>query len=120
MHPNTDFLAEMDRKIKSIDGCVHFSDLVRADPRGLGEGGSAKAFKFDDFKKGLTTSTSFVCCGNAKWVNPQHTTAPGVPVLKSSVVDYARKTFMEAVLCVFCVVVGVVVVAIAVATIRNL
>ena len=120
MNPNTDFLAEMDGKIKSIDDCVHFSDLVREDPRGLGDGGSAKAFNFDDFKTGLATSTSFVCCGNAKWVNPKYTTAPGVPVLKSAVVDYANKTFMEAVLCVFCVVVGVVVVAIAVATIRNL
>ena len=120
MNPNTDFLAEMDGKIKSIDDCVHFSDLVREDPRGLGDGGSAKAFNFDDFKTGLTTSTSFVCCGNAKWVNPMYTTAPGVPVLKSAVVDYAYKMFIEAVLCVFCVVVGVVVVAIAVATIRNL
>ena len=120
MNPNTDFLAEVDGKFKAIDDCDHFSDLVRADPRGLGDGGSAKAFNFDDFKTGLATSTSFVCCGNAKWVNPMYTTAPGVPVLKSAVVDYANKMFMEAVLCVFCVVVGVVVVAIAVATIRNL
>ena len=120
MNPNTDFLAEVDGNIKAIDDCVHFSDLVRRDPRGLGEGGSAKAFTFADLKNGLTTSNSFVCSGNAKWVNPQYTTAPGVPVLKSAVVDYAMKTSMEAVLCVLCVVVGVVVVAIAVATIRNL
>ena len=100
MDANTDFLAEMDGKVKAIDDCVHFRDLVLEDPRGLGNGGSAKAFKFDDFKKGLASSTSFVCCGNGKWVNSRYTTAPGVPLLKSSVVDFAKKTYMEAVLCV--------------------
>ena len=100
MDANTEFLAEIDSKIKAVDGSPYFRDLVLEEPWGLGSGGSAKAFSFADFKKGLSTSTSFVCCGNGKWVNPMYTTAPGVPVLKSSVADYAKKMFLEAVLCV--------------------
>ncbi len=55
----------------------------------MGEGGSAAAFDLKECQKALEKGGEYVCTGNFNWLDWKSSTAPGVPVHRSSVVSYA-------------------------------
>ena len=62
-------------------------------PLGVGQGGSAKAFAFSDFKNALDNGGEYVCCANFRWLDWKWNTSPGVPVLRSSVAAFAESPY---------------------------
>ena len=62
-------------------------------PLGVGDGGSAAVFDLKEFRSALENGGEYVCCGNFGWLDWRYSTAPGVPVLRSSVASYADALF---------------------------
>ena len=87
--PNAKLFAEIEQLLDAIDASPHFGGLKDMKPNGVGEGGSAPAFNLDECQKALGTGGEYVCCANLNWLDWKYCTAPGVPVLRSSVASFA-------------------------------
>ena len=87
--PNAKFMAEMEQLVDAVDASPHFVGLRDMKPTGVGEGGSAPAFDLKECQKALATGGEYLCCVNFSWLDWKYGTAPGVPVLRSSVASYA-------------------------------
>ena len=91
--PNAKFIAEMEHLIDGIEASPHFGGLKDMKPTGVGEGGSAPAFDLKECQKALETGGEYLCCANLNWLDWRYCTAPGVPVLRSSVAAYAHAQY---------------------------
>ena len=91
--PNASFLSEVEGLVSAIDASSDFGGFRDWKPLGVGDGGSAPVFDFKEFESGMKYGGEYVCCGNFGWLDWKYSTAPGVPVLRSSVASYADAEF---------------------------
>ena len=54
---------------------------------------SQAIFNDRDYKLACGTNTDYVTTGNYAWVDWRFTTAPGVPILRTAVVNYSKTKF---------------------------
>ena len=64
-------------------------------PLSIGTGASLSAYSFEDFKATLTTAKEYTCNGNFSWIDPRSNTAPGVPILASSVATLSDANYVN-------------------------
>ena len=86
---NADFMSEVEGLLSAIDASPDFGGFRDWKPLGVGHGGSAPVFDLKEFQSALKNGGEYVCCGNFGWLDWKYSTAPGVPVLRSSVAAYA-------------------------------
>ena len=91
--PNAGFLSEVEGLLGRIGASTDFGGFHNWKPLGVGDGGSAAVFDLEEFRKALENGGEYVCCGNYAWLDWKFSTAPGVPVLRSSVASYAEAQF---------------------------
>ena len=91
--PNAGFLSEVEGLLGRISASTDFGGFENWKPLGVGDGGSAAVFDLEEFRKALENGGEYVCCGNFAWLDWKYSTAPGVPVLRSSVASYAEAQF---------------------------
>ena len=88
-------LADIDDAISLIHGNEKLLNSISLPPLGLGEGGSVAPFGAADFTRALKNGTEYTCTGNLMWLNCKYTSSPGVPVLRSAVLDYAKMLYSD-------------------------
>ena len=88
-------LLEMESAMNLIRSREDLLINLEMPPLKPGEGGSLPVFDKGDFTTALGTGTEYLCTGNFIWVDWKYTNSPGVPVLKSAVLDYAKMKYSD-------------------------
>ena len=94
--PATALQMEIEECVRTIEAHEGLSDIGSLAPLGMGEGGACAAFKIKDLQTSCGAGSDYVCTGNFAWVDWKYTNSPGVPVLRTSVVDYAMANYSDA------------------------
>ena len=91
---NTECNTQLDERLMRLES----SDRLQVrglQPLSVGTGASLSAYSFEDFKATLTTAKEYTCNGNFAWIDPRSNTAPGVPILASSVATLSDANYVN-------------------------
>ena len=92
-------MLEIDEAMKLIANHPDLNDIAGQPPLGLGQGGASATFKINDLKQALggnhASGAEYVCTCNFAWCDTKYTNSPGVPLLHSSIQEYADQLYSD-------------------------